>query len=118
MIDFINYETVGLMLFFIGLYGLLARRNIIKTIISLGIMQSGIMLFFLNTHFKENMRPPSNVVDIVSAADPIPQALMITAIIIGITVTAVSLTMFISLYHRYGTTNWEKVLKRRGGNEE
>ncbi len=113
----INFETVGLILFFIGVYGLVARRNIIKTIIAIGIMQSGVILFFLNIHYEKSMRPPVNIVDVAITVDPVPQALMITAIIIGIAVTAVSLTMFISLYHRYGSTNWEKVLKRRGEDE-
>jgi len=39
--------------------------------------------------------------------------LMITAIVIGVGVTAVALTMFINLYHKYGTTNWEKAREAR-----
>ncbi len=38
---------------------------------------------------------------------------MITAIVIGVGITAVSLTMFINLYHKYGTTNWEKAKRMR-----
>ncbi len=111
--SYINGEVVGLALFFIGIYGLLARRNIIKTIISLGIIQSGLILFFINIHYNPGDVPPIGDTAGHLVADPIPQALMITAIIIGIAVTAVSLTMFITLYHRYGTTNWIKVLKKR-----
>ncbi len=110
---YINFETIAIVLFFIGLYGLIARRNIIKTIIAIGIMQSGIILFFLNINFEAGKLPPIDVTNIDNVVDPVPQALMITAIIIGIAVTAVSLTMFISLYHRYGTTNWKKVLIKR-----
>ncbi len=116
--DIINFETVGIMLFFIGIYGLVSMRNIIKTIISLGIMQSGIILFFLNINYERGKKPPvfqeGIVMSTSNTVDPVPQALMITAIIIGIAVTAVSLTMFISLYHKYGTTNWLKVLKKMG----
>ncbi len=112
-LDLINYETVAIILFFVGMYGLIARRNIIKTIISIGVMQSGIILFFLNIHYEKGMKPPIGLIDMQNTADPVPQALMITAIIIGIAVTAVSLTMFISLYHRYGTTNWAKVMVKR-----
>jgi multicomponent Na+:H+ antiporter subunit C len=49
----------------------------------------------------------------VTAADPLPQALMITAIVIGVSVTAVALTMFITMYHIYGTTNWGKIVRKR-----
>ena len=96
-----NYvEITGLLLFLIGFYGLIARRNIIKTILSLGIMDISVI------RFEAGMRPPIGE-SAAPAADPVPQALMITAIVIGAAVTAVGLMMFIALYHRYGTTNWK-----------
>lgn len=110
----INGETIGIALFLIGMYGLLARRNIIKTIISMGIIQSGIILFFLTINYTRNSIPPiGNNIDIITS-DPLPQALMITAVVIGISITAVGLIMFITLYHRYGTSNWYKATKKRG----
>lgn len=112
-LDFLNGENIALVLFFIGIYGLLARRNIVKTVISLGIIQSAIILFFLTINYEPNRLPPLGDVTTANAVDPIPQALMITAIVIGVAVTAVSLTMFISLYHHYGTTNWLKVINKR-----
>ena len=54
-----NYvEITGLLLFLIGFYGLIARRNIIKTILSLGIMDISVILFFLGIRFEAGMRPP------------------------------------------------------------
>ena len=112
----ITGENVSLILFFIGLYGTIARRNILKTIISLSIMQVAIILFFISMNenvdtapILQHTMPSTNLV----YADPIPQALMITAVVIGISVTALCLTLFISLYHKYGTTNWKKVKTRR-----
>lgn len=113
--DILNGETVGIALFIIGLYGLLARRNIIKTVISLGIIQAGIILFFLSINFTSESQPPIGIENTV-IADPLPQALMITAIVIGVAVTAVALTMFMTLYHRYGTTNWLKIIKKEEKN--
>ena len=143
-------EIAGLLLFLIGLYGLAARRNIIKSILSLGIMDIGIILFFLGIRYVPGAVAPIGEIseaaadsgaalagDSVAAAltagdsmaaaagapvaavenlaagnaavsaDAVPQALMITAIVIGAAVTAVGLMMFIALYHRYGTTNWK-----------
>ena len=57
---------------------------------------------------KDNHEPFYN------AADPLPQALMITAVVIGISVTAISLTMFIAMAQKYGTTNWKRVKTKRG----
>lgn len=108
---FIDGSLVAIALFLIGIYGLLARRNIIKSIMSFGVIQAAIILFFLNINFVENALPP--IGDAYPMADPLPQALMITAIVIGVAVTAVGLTMFISLYHHYGTTNWKKVVAMR-----
>jgi len=107
----ISGTYVALILFFIGFYGLMARRNIIKTIMSFGIIQAAIILFFLNINWTNNANPP--IGDALNMADPFPQALMITAIVIGISSTAVGLTMFISLYHHYGSTNWQKIVTKR-----
>ncbi len=104
-------SIIALALFSIGVYGLLARRNIIKTIMSFGIIQAAIILFFLNTNYHYGANPP--IGDAQNMADPFPQALMITAIVIGVAVTAVGLTMFISLYHHYGSTNWSKIIQKR-----
>ncbi len=108
---YLDGSLVALGLFLIGIYGLLARRNIMKTIMSFTIMQAAIILYFLNINLEEYALPP--IGNSAPMADPIPQALMITAIVIGVGVTAVGLTMFISLYHHYGTTNWMKVINKR-----
>ncbi len=111
---YINGESIGFLLFFIGIYGLIARRNIIKTVISIGIMQVGVILYFLAADNPSQIVPPIGLpAEGMIAADPLPQALMITDIVIGVGVTAAALTMFIHLYHKYGTTNWLKAKKKR-----
>lgn len=109
-------EAAGLLLFVIGLYGLAARRNIIKSVLSLGVMEIGVIVFFLGIRFVPGARPPIGAEGGQGAvADPVPQALMITAIVIGVAVTAAALMMFSVLYHRYGSTNWRTVFKIRRG---
>ena len=116
MAAFINGENVAILLFFIGMYGVCARRNILKTIISMSVMQAALILFFLSlSHHQDNIPPIGmSLEQSAHVADPVPQALMITAVVVGISVTAVSLTMFVSIYHKYGTTNWNKVKRKRG----
>ncbi|MDW7657092.1 MAG: cation:proton antiporter subunit C [Bacillota bacterium] len=112
--DWINGENISILLFFIGLYGLTARRNMLKSIISLGIMQAASILYFLAADYIPGSVPPiGEIPDGQAVADPLPQALMITDIVIGIGVTAVTLTLMIHLYHRYGTTNWLKARNKR-----
>jgi len=111
--QYLNGESVSLILFFIGAYGVAARRNILKTIISLNIMQASTVLFFITINSTSKALAPIGHTFNGTVSDPVPQALMITAIVVGISVTALSLTMFMSLYKKYGTTNWSKVKKRR-----
>ncbi|MBN1891285.1 MAG: cation:proton antiporter subunit C [Clostridiales bacterium] len=112
--SWINGESVGIVLFFVGLFGLVARRNMLKSIISLAIMQVAAILFFLSGSVALGQEPPiGEHEDISFVADPLPQALMITDIVIGIGVTAVALTLMIHLYHRYGTSNWLRAMKKR-----
>ncbi len=110
--EYINGENVALVLFFIGIYGIIARRNIVKSIISIGIMGSAVILFFLTINHTKESVPPVGM-NTENMADPLPQALMITAIVIGVSVTALSMAMFIHLYHKYGTTNWKKARSKR-----
>jgi multicomponent Na+:H+ antiporter subunit C len=116
--DFINGESTSILLFFIGIYGLIARRNIIKTLMSLSIMQVAIILYFISANTPIGSLPPiGNLHSELLIADPLPQALMITDIVIGIGVTAAGLTMFIHLYHRYRSTNWTKIKNKRKKND-
>ena len=105
-------EICALLLFFIGVYGVVARKNIIKTILSVCIMETAVILFFLSINFNFGMTPPiGKTID--NASDPFVQALMITAIVIGVAVTAFATSIFIGIYHKYGTTNWSKAKEIR-----
>lgn len=114
----ITGENISIILFFIGVYGVCARRNIIKTIVALSIMQASVILFFVSITDEASNPPIGSEAflgnNLNTLADPVPQALMITAIVIGISVTALCLTMFVTLFHKYGTTNWKKVKLKRG----
>jgi multicomponent Na+:H+ antiporter subunit C len=113
IIEYVNGENISLILFFVGIYGLTARKNILKSIISLGILQASLILFFVSMDADTSTVPPIGKTFSQVPSDPLPQALMITAVVIGISVTAVSLTMFISLYRKYGTSNWSKARRKR-----
>lgn len=82
----------------------------------MSILQASLILFFLSLSYDPLNVPPigTDLSAYPNTADPVPQALMITAVVVGISVTAVSLTMFVSMFHKYGTTNWNKVKKKRG----
>ena len=101
-------EIIAAIMFFMSFYGLITSKNVIKSIIFIGTMEISVIMFFLSLGFKNDPMPPIGV-NPENAADPLPQALMITAIIIGLAVTAVNLTMLISLSRQTRKTDWDTV---------
>ncbi|MTI70984.1 MAG: sodium:proton antiporter [Firmicutes bacterium] len=98
----------------IGIYGLIISKNIIKSIICFNISQGAIVLLFL-TFSKEY---PSSI-PIISEnssnmVDPLPQALMLTTIVIGAAITALALMLSIKIFHYYGTLDWKEFIERNG----
>ena len=103
-------EISSVIMFFTGFYGLISSKNIIKSIASITIMEMAVIVFFLGLGFTDGARPPIGEV-LENAADPLPQALVLTTIVIGVMVTAVALTMLISLSHEIKKTDWDSVRK-------
>jgi multicomponent Na+:H+ antiporter subunit C len=108
------------MLFMIGLYGVMVKRNLIKIIISLVIMESAVNVFLVMVGYrKEGIAPIMNKTmdaqTFVSASvDPLPQALVLTAIVIGLGVTAMTIAIAMRLYERYGTYDIKEMRKLKG----
>lgn len=110
-------ELVSILVFFVGFYGLTTNRNIIKTIIFSSMMEVAVVMFWLSIGFREGVVAPivetmdtiavNGYVNIDYVADPLSQALMITAIVIGISVTAIKTIMFVTLYRKHKTADWD-----------
>ena len=103
--------------FFISLAGLLTSRDVVKSIICIMLMQTSVVLIWLAIGAREGNQPPiindpSEMVYPGYYADPLPQALMITAIVIGISVTAVIITMLNNLIRKYKTAEWSSLLEK------
>ncbi|MCL2704325.1 MAG: cation:proton antiporter subunit C [Defluviitaleaceae bacterium] len=109
-------EIFSVIMFFISFYGLLVSKSIIKSIVFMVIMESAVIMFFLSLGYRRGIYPPIDgydyLQDLERVADPLPQALMITAIVIGLSVTAVKIVMLITMFRKYGTTDWETARKK------
>jgi len=110
-------EIVGILLFFIGLYGLMTKKTILKTIMSLTVMEAGIYLFYVTINYTTGSVPPIGNPQEGNFVDPVPSALMITAIVIGIGVTAIGLTMFMHYRQKHGITHWTRDRDQRRNDE-
>ena len=105
-----------LVLFCVGLYGVLRKRNLIKIIIGLGIIEYSMNLFFVLLGYKFQGRAPilAKDQDILNMVDPLPQALVLTSIVIGLGVTALVVSIAIRIYEKYGTFDITKIKRLKG----
>jgi len=103
-------EIFAIVMFFISFFGLITSKSVVKGIISIVVMEIAVIMFFLSIGFTSGILPPIGH-ELGNVADPLPQALVITAIIIGVAVTAVNLTMLIALSRQFRTTQWD-ILKK------
>jgi len=105
-----------LILFCIGLYCILRKRNIIKIIIGLGIIQYAVNLFFILTGYRLHGRAPilDKTQEIANMVDPLAQAIVLTAIVVGLATTALIVAIAVRLYEKYGTFDITKIRKLRG----
>ncbi|MDQ1296877.1 MAG: multicomponent Na+:H+ antiporter subunit [Bacteroidota bacterium] len=103
-------------LFLVGLYGVITRRNLIKIAVSLSIMEISIFLFFaLLGYIDGGVAPIVDPADPVKTyVDPLPQALVLTAIVIGLATTAMLMAIIIRLYRKYGTFDIREIKNLRG----
>lgn len=105
-------QYAAIILFVFGLYGLFTNRNIIKMIVSLNIMELGLNIFIISIGFVYNGIAPivssSNTNGLI-LVDPLPQALVLTAIVIGVGTTALALAIAKNFYKKYKTYNLDEM---------
>ncbi len=105
-----------LVLFSIGIFCILRKRNLIKIIIGIIIAEYAVHLFFALVVYRAEGRSPifTPSENIFNMVDPLPQALVLTAIVIGLAVTAMMVAIAIRIYDKYGTFDITKIRKLHG----
>jgi len=99
----------------VGMYAVIFRRNLIKIAIGITIVESAVNLFLITLGYREGgVAPiytnlPANVVIPGGMVLPVPQALTLTSIVIGVAVLALMLSFVIRIYQYYGTLDSKKV---------
>ena len=107
-------ELASIVVFFFGFYGVVTCKSILKSIVSIGLMEMAVVMFFLSIGFSEGSKPPIGA-ELENVSDPLPQALVVTTIIMGVVMVAVNLVMLISLYRRNSWADWDTVKKENMG---
>jgi multicomponent Na+:H+ antiporter subunit C len=106
VLDLWNYWlAIGLMM--TGLYVVIARENLVKKIMGLNLFQVSVILFYVSIAKVDGGSAPILIEGAkdVLYSNPLPHVLMLTAIVVGVSVTAVSLALIVRIQGAYGTTD-------------
>ncbi len=105
-----------IILFLIGLYAIVTKRNLIKIAIGFAFIEYSVNLLFALIGFKRNALAPiiTRLDTPHNFVDPIPQALVLTAIVIALGTTALMLTVILRIHNRYKTFDAAKIKELKG----
>jgi multicomponent Na+:H+ antiporter subunit C len=118
MLEFIAGRYVYLavlVLMAIGLYGALAKRNLLKKLIGMNIFSTAIFLFYVEGATKKGATVPiiSDIIgnDPSKYINPLPHVLMLTGIVVSLALTGVALAFMIVIYRAYGSLDDKDIMK-------
>ena len=104
------YNIVFVILFILGLYTVLVKKSMIKMVIGLNIMESAIFFWVISLSNTGNLIPiVQTYMEEKAVNDPVPQALILTGIVIGASTTAFLLTLIIELKKLGGSINLDHI---------
>jgi len=111
---------LAFLLMLIGLYAVVAKKNLIKVVVGVLIVEHAVNLFLLLTGYRFGGRAPirsagqSAEAFAATAVDPLPQAMILTSIVIGLAILALMVSLVIRLYEKYGTFDVTRIRQLRG----
>lgn len=109
-----------MIMFFIGIYGMMVKKNIIKIIVGMNIIGYAVNLFFILLGYKKEGIPPilASGMDInefvQNSVNPLPQALVLTSIVIDLATICFLASLAIRIYEKYQTFDIEKIRRLKG----
>ena len=102
----------------LGIYCIVAKRNLFKICIGSGLIDYGVNLLIVSVGFNPGGTAPIFTIPELNRAsffvDPIPQALTLTSIVIGACTTAMTLSLIMKIKEQYGTLDSGEIRRLRG----
>ncbi|MCK4491364.1 MAG: cation:proton antiporter subunit C [Candidatus Altiarchaeales archaeon] len=114
-----NY-WISATLMLIGFYTMISKKNFIKKIIGMNIFQTAIILFYISiAEVKDGVAPilleeglgHAGAASEVIYVNPLPHVLMLTAIVVGVSTTAVALSLIMKIHKEYGTFEEDDIVE-------
>ena len=106
--QFSNSVTVILMV--LGLYVVLARGNLIKTLIGLSVFQTSVYLLYVGPGKIIGGTAPIIAEGFATYSNPLPHVLMLTAIVVGVATLALGLALVVRIHEAYGTIEEDEIV--------
>jgi multicomponent Na+:H+ antiporter subunit C len=99
----------------VAVYIMMSQRNLIKIVMGVGILEAAVNLFMVTLGYRQGgVAPIFTDAPGVLMVLPVPQALTLTSIVIGVATTALMLTMIMLIYRHTGETDAEKSRRVKG----
>lgn len=102
---------ISVALLLIGLYAMVARKNLIKKIMGLNILSTSVFLFLIAVADKRDGAPPITVPGVDLYVNPLPHTLVLTGIVVALALTSFALVLVTKIYKEYGTLDADKLMK-------
>ncbi|MFO7626191.1 MAG: sodium:proton antiporter [Candidatus Fermentibacteraceae bacterium] len=105
-----------ILLFSVGVYAILSKKNLIRIIMGIVIAEYAVNLFLILLCWKRGGEAPilQPGAGQLAMVDPLPQALVLTSIVIGLATTAFLVAIAMRLHERYGTYDITRIRELRG----
>lgn len=107
---------VAIWLMLVGLYGIVTSRNLIHLVVCLSVVTSSSYVLLLAIGFRNGGKAPifADIPVGSKVVDPVVQALSLTDVVVGATVTALLLALAIQAEKRFGTLDPQEIGEMRG----
>jgi len=119
--DYLPY-VLAMVLFSVGLYAVVCKKNLIKIMVGIIVMEYAVELFLVLMAYKVGGQAPILTREMAKDAgaahammvDPVPQALILTSIVIGLATVALMVALALRIHEKYGTFDITEIRRLRG----
>ncbi|MGQ3684949.1 MAG: cation:proton antiporter subunit C [Candidatus Loosdrechtia sp.] len=104
-----------MLLFLLGIYGMASKGNLLKQLMAMNVMETSAIIMFLILSQKIGATAPILMKDITDPdhyVNPLPHAIMLTAVVVGISLTGIGLALIKRIEHDYGSGEEDEIMKR------
>lgn len=115
LLGYFNYWVFAVLLM-IGMYAVMTRPNLLKKLLGMSIFQSAVFLLYISMDKIDGGTAPilRDGMPNELYSNPLPQVLILTAIVVGIATLALGLAIVVRIQEEYGTIEDDEIRRIDG----